>query len=35
MSVAQSGEPISVTRRGRRVAVIVDSVTFDRLLDNA
>ena len=31
----QSGEPISVTRRGRRVAVIVDSVTFDRLLDSA
>ena len=28
----RSGEPISVTRRGRRVAVIVDSAAFDRLV---
>ena len=31
----RSGEPISVTRRGRRVAVIIDSDAFDRLVDIA
>ncbi len=31
----RSGEPISVTRRGRRVAVIIDSDAFDRLADIA
>ena len=31
----RSGEPISVTRRGRRVAVIIDSDAFDRLVDMA
>lgn len=31
----RSGEPVSVTRRGRRVAVIVDSDAFDRLVDRA
>ena len=31
----RSGEPISVTRRGRRVAVIMDSDAFDRLVDIA
>lgn len=31
----RSGEPISVTNRGKRVAVIVDSETFDRLVDTA
>ena len=31
----RSGEPISVTRRGRRVAVILDSDAFDRLVDAA
>ena len=31
----RSGEPISVTRRGRRVAVILDSDAFDRLVDSA
>lgn len=31
----RSGEPISVTRRGRRVAVIVDADTFDRLVEAA
>ena len=31
----RSGEPVSVTRRGRRVAVILDSDAFDRLTDTA
>ncbi|MDH4279404.1 MAG: type II toxin-antitoxin system Phd/YefM family antitoxin [Acidimicrobiia bacterium] len=31
----RSGEPISVTRRGRRVAVIIDSDAFDRLVEIA
>lgn len=31
----RSGKPISVTRRGRRVAVILDSDAFDRLVDIA
>ena len=31
----QSGEPVSVTRRGRRVAVILGSEAFDRLVDRA
>jgi prevent-host-death family protein len=30
-----AGEPISVTRRGRRVAVIIDSDAFDRLVEIA
>ena len=31
----RSGEPVTVTRRGRRVAVILDSDVFDRLIDAA
>jgi prevent-host-death family protein len=31
----RTGEPISVTRRGRRVAVVVDPDAFDRLVDAA
>ncbi len=31
----RSGEPIYVTRRGRRVAVILDSDAYERLLDEA
>ena len=31
----RSGEAISVTRRGRRVAVIIDSDAFDRLVETA
>jgi len=30
-----TGEAVSVTRRGRRVAVVVDADTFDRLVDSA
>ncbi len=30
-----SGEPVYVTRRGRRVAVIVDPDVFERLLEDA
>jgi len=29
------GEPISVTRRGKRVAVILEADAFDRLVDAA
>jgi len=31
----RSGEPVSVTRRGRRVAVILDAEAFDVLVDAA
>ncbi|MFT5530651.1 MAG: prevent-host-death family protein [Candidatus Poriferisodalaceae bacterium] len=31
----RSGEPISVTRRGRRVAVILDAEVFDVLVEAA
>jgi prevent-host-death family protein len=31
----RSGEAISLTRRGRRVAVIIDSDAFDRLVETA
>lgn len=31
----RSGEPVYVTRRGRRVAVIVDADTFDRIVEAA
>ncbi|MCQ3808641.1 MAG: type II toxin-antitoxin system Phd/YefM family antitoxin [Acidimicrobiaceae bacterium] len=31
----RSAEPVMVTRRGRRVAVILDIDTFDRLVDHA
>ena len=31
----RSGEPIYVTRRGRRVAVIVDPDTYERVVDAA
>jgi prevent-host-death family protein len=30
-----SGEPVYVTRRGRRVAVIVDAETYDSLVEAA
>jgi len=32
---ARSGEPVYVTRRGRRVAVIVDADTYDSLVEDA
>ena len=31
----RSGEPVSVTRRGRRVAVILGADEYDRLVDSA
>ena len=31
----RSGEPVTVTRRGRRVAVILGPEAFDRLVDSA
>lgn len=31
----RAGEPVSVTRRGRRIAVIVGADYFDRLVDSA
>ena len=31
----RSGEPVSVTRRGRRVAVIIDPDSYDELVDAA
>ena len=31
----RSGEPISVTRRGKRVAVILETAAYDRLVDAA
>jgi len=34
-SARQSGEPVYVTRRGKRVAVIVDAETYDHLLSVA
>ena len=30
-----TGEPVYVTRRGRRVAVIVDSETYERLVETS
>lgn len=32
---ARTGEPVSVTRRGRRVAVILDAESFDHLVSTA
>lgn len=31
----QSGEPVFVTRRGRRVAVIIDAEVYERVVDAA
>ncbi len=31
----QSGEPVTLTRRGKRVAVLIDSEVYDRLIDAA
>lgn len=31
----RSGEPVFVTRRGRRVAVIIDAEAFERVVDAA
>jgi prevent-host-death family protein len=32
---ARSGEPVYVTRRGRRVAVVVDADAYDALVEEA
>jgi prevent-host-death family protein len=32
---ARAGEPVYVTRRGRRVAVIVDATAYDELIEAA
>lgn len=34
-SARRTGEPVYVTRRGRRVAVILDHGAYERLLDEA
>lgn len=34
-SAQRSGEPVYLTRRGRPVAVVVDPVVFERLLESA
>jgi prevent-host-death family protein len=34
-STGRTGEPVYVTRRGRRVAVILDPKTYQQLLDDA
>lgn len=31
----RTGEPVYVTRRGRRVAVIMDAEAYDRIVDEA
>jgi prevent-host-death family protein len=35
IETARSGEPVYVTRRGRRVAVLVDAAAYDALVDAA
>lgn len=34
-ATGRSGDPVYVTRRGRRVAVILDSAAYERLLEDA
>jgi prevent-host-death family protein len=33
-SARRSGEPVYITRRGRRVAVILDPDDYERIIDN-
>jgi prevent-host-death family protein len=35
IDMAVAGEPVYVTRRGRRVAVLVDAATYDALVEAA
>lgn len=35
IDIARSGEPVYVTRRGRRVAVLVDAASYDTLVHAA
>ena len=34
-SIHRTGEPVGLTRRGRRVAVLVDAAVFERLTQDA
>jgi len=35
IELARSGEPVYVTRRGHRVAVLVDAAAYDALVESA
>ena len=35
IDLARSGEPVYMTRRGRRVAVLVDAASYDALVEAA
>jgi prevent-host-death family protein len=35
IELARSGEPVYVTRRGHRVAVLVDAASYDALVESA
>lgn len=35
IEIARKGEPVYVTRRGRRVAVLVDAAAYDALVESA
>ena len=35
IEIARTGEPVYVTRRGRRVAVLVDAASYDALVEGA
>lgn len=35
IEIARNGEPVYVTRRGRRVAVLVDADAYDALVESA
>ena len=35
IEMARTGEPVYVTRRGRRVAVLVDAASYDALVEGA
>lgn len=35
IETARTGEPVYVTRRGRRIAVLVDAAAYDALVESA